>query len=48
VIIEVNRAAVKDVDAYQAALKTSTKGKSVLLLIRRGDATVYVPVKPEA
>ncbi|MGH7925905.1 MAG: DegQ family serine endoprotease [Candidatus Binatus sp.] len=48
VIIEVNRAAVKNVDAYQSALKTSAKGKSVLLLIRRGDSTVYVPVKPEA
>jgi serine protease Do len=48
VIIEVNRAAVKNVDAYQNAVKASAKGKSVLLLIRRGDATVYVPVKPEA
>ena len=48
VIIEVNRAAVKDVDAYQKAVKASVRGKSVLLLIRRGDATVYVPVKPEA
>jgi serine protease Do len=48
VIIEVNRAAVKDVDAYQSAVKASAKGKSVLLLIRRGDATVYVPIKPEA
>ena len=48
VIIEVNRAAVKDVGAYQSAVKASAKGKSVLLLIRRGDATVYVPIKPEA
>ena len=48
VILEVNRAAVKDVGAYQAALKTSTKGKIVLLLVRRGDNTIYVTVKPEA
>jgi serine protease Do len=48
IIIEVNRAAVKNVDAYQSALKASAKGKSVLLLIRRGDSTVYVPIKPEA
>ncbi len=48
VIIEVNRAAVKNVDAYQNALKSSPKGKVVLLLVRRGDATVYVTVKPEA
>ncbi len=48
VIIEVNRAAVKNVDAYQTAVKASAKGKSVLLLIKRGDNTIYVPVKPEA
>jgi serine protease Do len=48
VIIEVNRASVKNVAAYQSALKSSPRGKLVLLLVRRGDATVYVPVKPEA
>jgi serine protease Do len=48
VIIEVNRKSVKDVDAYQQALKASPKGKLVLLLVKRGDSTVYVPVKPEA
>jgi serine protease Do len=48
VILEVNRAAVKNVDSYQSALKTSAKGKIVLMLVRRGDATIYVTVKPEA
>jgi len=48
VILEVNRAEVKNVDAYQTALKTSAAGKIVLLLVRRGDATIYVTVKPEA
>jgi serine protease Do len=48
VILEVNRAAVKDVDAYQAALKKSAKGKIVLLLVKRGDNTIYVTIKPEA
>jgi serine protease Do len=48
VILEVNRAAVKNVDAYQTALKTSAKGKIVLMLVRRGDNTIYVTVKPEA
>ena len=48
VIIEVNRKSVKDVDAYQQALKASPKGKLVLLLVKRGDSTVYVAVKPEA
>src|SRR5271170_714727 len=48
VILEVNRAAVKDVDSYQSALKASAKGKIVLLLVRRGVNTIYVTVKPEA
>jgi serine protease Do len=48
VIIEVNRKAVTSVDSYQNAVKTTEKGKSVLLLIKRGDNTIYVPVKPEA
>jgi hypothetical protein len=36
------------VDAYQAALKKSAKGKIVLLLVKRGENTIYVTVKPEA
>ena len=48
VILEVNRAAVKNVDAYRSALKTNSKGKIVLLLVKRGEDTIYVTVKPEA
>ena len=48
VILEVNRAAVKNLDAYQSAVKTSAKGKIVLLLVKRGDNTIYVALKPEA
>lgn len=48
VIMEVNREAVKDVDSYQNALKTGAKGKIVLLLVKRGDNTIYVALKPEA
>jgi serine protease Do len=48
VIIEVNRVSVKNVDAYQQALKASPKGKPVLLLVKHGDSTVYLTVKPEA
>jgi serine protease Do len=48
VILEVNRAAVKNLDSYQSAVKTSAKGKIVLLLVKRGDNTIYVALKPEA
>jgi serine protease Do len=46
VILEVNRTGVKDVEAYRKALKSGGKGKSVLFLVRRGDNTIFLAVKP--
>jgi serine protease Do len=46
VIIEVNRQGVKDVDGYRKAVKAVGKGKSVLFLVRRGDNTIFLAVKP--
>ena len=46
VILEVNRTPVKDVDAYRKSLKAGGKGKSVLFLVRRGDNTIFLAVKP--
>ncbi len=48
VILEVNRSPVKDVNAYQQALKAGGKGSIVLLLVKRGDSTLYFALKPEA
>ena len=48
VILEVNRAAVKDVDSYQQAMSVGGKSKIVLILVRRGDSTIYFALKPEA
>ncbi|MDO8433998.1 MAG: DegQ family serine endoprotease [Candidatus Binatus sp.] len=47
VILEVNRETVKSVDSYQGALKSGGKSKIVLLLVKRGDNTLYVALKPE-
>ena len=46
VILEVNRAPVKDVAAYTKALRGAGKGKSILFLVRRGDNTIFLAVKP--
>jgi serine protease Do len=46
VIIEVNRQPVPDVDAYGKAIKGGEAGKSVLLLVRRGENTVFLALKP--
>ena len=48
VIVEVNREAVKDVGSYQQAMNSGGKGKIVLILVRRGDSTIYFALKPEA
>ena len=39
-------AVVKDVDAYRKSTKAAGKGKSVLFLVRRGDNTIFLAVKP--
>src|SRR5581483_8026261 len=46
VIIEVNRQPVPDVDAYNKAIGGVEAGKSVLLLVRRGENTVFLALKP--
>jgi serine protease Do len=45
VILEVNREQVKDLPSYRKALKAS-KGKSVLFLVRRGENTIFMALKP--
>jgi hypothetical protein len=44
----VNRSPVKDSNAYTKALKGAGKGKSILFLVRRGDNTIFLAVKPAA
>ena len=43
VILEVNRSTVSDVDGLRE--KLARADDSALLLIRRGEATIFVPVK---
>jgi serine protease Do len=46
VVLEVNREPVPNEGAYRKALKKMDKGKSVLLLVRRGDNTIFMALKP--
>ena len=48
VILEVNRKPVKNAAAYQKAVRESGKGKSLLFLVRRGDNTIFLALKPPA
>jgi serine protease Do len=46
VILEVNREPVKDTNAYRKAIKSAGKGKNVLFLVRRGDNSIFLALKP--
>jgi serine protease Do len=48
VIIEVNREPIGDVHSYEKALQQGGKDRNVLLLIKRGEKTEYIALKPEA
>jgi serine protease Do len=48
IILEVNRQTVEDVDDYRKALRAGEKGKNVLFLVRRGENTIFLAVKPPA
>jgi serine protease Do len=45
IILEVNRAPVGDVGAYRDAMRSASKEKSVLFLVRRGDNTIFLALK---
>ena len=46
VIAEVNRRPVHNASQYEKAVKGSGKGKSVLFLVRRGENTIFLAVRP--
>ncbi len=46
VITEVNREPVRDMAAYRKAISGISKGKSALFLVRRGNNTIFIPLKP--
>jgi serine protease Do len=48
VILEVDRKTVGNTDEFEKAVKASGKDKSLLLLVRRGDNTIFLALKPEA
>ncbi|MGH7896763.1 MAG: PDZ domain-containing protein, partial [Candidatus Binatia bacterium] len=45
VILEVNRKPVKDAAAFRSAVKATEKGKSLLLLVKRGESTIFLALK---
>jgi serine protease Do len=46
VIAEVNRRPVHNAGQYEKAISASGKGKSVLFLVRRGENTIFLAIRP--
>jgi serine protease Do len=47
VIMEVDRKPVRTVDDYKKAIAGARKGRGVLFLVRRGDSTIFLALKPQ-
>jgi serine protease Do len=47
VVMEVDRKAIRNVDDYKKAVAGARKGRGVLFLVRRGDSTLFLALKPQ-
>jgi serine protease Do len=47
VIVEVDRKAVRSVDDYKKAVAGARQGRGILFLVRRGDSTLFLALKPQ-
>ena len=47
VIVEIDRKAIRSVDEYKKAVAGSRKGRGILFLVRRGDSTLFLALKPQ-
>ena len=47
VIVEVDRKPVRSVDDYKKAIAGARKGRGVLFLVRRGESTIFLALKPQ-
>jgi serine protease Do len=47
VIVEVDRRTVRNLDEYKKAIAGIAKGRGVLFLVRRGESTLFLALKPQ-
>lgn len=47
VIVEIDRKPIRSIDEYKQAVAGIKKGKGVLLLVRRGESTLFLALKPQ-
>jgi serine protease Do len=47
VIVEVDRKPIRSLDEYKKSIATIRKGRGVLFLVRRGESTLFLALKPQ-
>jgi serine protease Do len=47
VIVEIDRKPIRSIDEYKKSVAGIKKGKGVLLLVRRGESTLFLALKPQ-
>jgi serine protease Do len=47
VILEIDRKPIRSLDEYKKAVAGARKGKGVLFLVRRGESTLFLALKPQ-
>jgi serine protease Do len=47
VIMEIDRKAIRNLDEYKKAVAAARKGKGILFLVRRGESTLFLALKPQ-
>jgi len=47
VILEIDRKPIRSLDEYKKAVAGTRKGKGVLFLVRRGESTLFLALKPQ-
>jgi serine protease Do len=47
VILEIDRKPVRGIDDYKKAVAGARKGKGILFLVRRGESTLFLALKPQ-
>jgi serine protease Do len=47
VILEIDRKPIRSVDEYKKSIAGIRKGKGILFLVRRGDSTLFLALKPQ-
>ena len=47
VIMEVDRKPIRNLDEYKKSVAAIRKGRGVLFLVRRGDSTLFLALKPQ-